>query len=338
MTTSRNLSVLLLSLFLLTCCADAAGTRAASDRQLGYGNGNGNSNGNGNNVVRIPSGMAVIPSTKSFDDTYNDLTALLEANPNIKIIKEIDHSAAAASVGLDLPPNKVVFFGNPALGSPIMLQDQRAGLDLPQKMLVWEDTSDGQVYLGYNSVDYLEVRHEAIEGTPQLDTVEGALANFAAGATGVAVEDILEEATMTPKEQAKLKKQSTLRTAKSDFDFATTLQRLIAAIEASPASIALELDHSANAAKVPLDLRPTTLLVFGNPNLGTPLMQAGPSVGIDLPLKMLVWENESGTVFVTTNAPYFLRERHGLEGVGAQIDAARGAILNFLDAATTDDR
>ena len=166
----------------------------------------------------------------------------------------------------------------------------------------------------------------------------GAPANFASGATGVPVEDILEEATMTPKEQAKLKKQSTLRTSKSAFDFVATLQRLTAAIETSPANIALELDHSANAAKVNLDLRPTTLLVFGNPNLGTPLMQAGPSVGIDLPLKMLVLENERGAVFVTTNAPFFLRERHDLEGVGAQIDAARGAILSFMDAATTDDR
>ena len=146
MTNTRSLSVLLLSLLVFARCADAAGTRAASDRKLGYGNGNGNSNGsdnsngngnsNGNNAVRIPSAMTVIPSTKSFDDTYTDLTALLDANPNIKIIKEIDHSAAAASVGLDLAPNKVVFFGNPALGSPIMLQDQRAGLDLPQKMLV----------------------------------------------------------------------------------------------------------------------------------------------------------------------------------------------------------
>ena len=324
---NRFITVLLSTLLFASVPATAGTIRATvADRDLA----------DGSSVVRMPRGMAVITSTKSFDDTYNDLVAALTANPNIKVIKEIDHSAAAANVGLTLTPTKVVYFGNPNLGSPIMLQDQRAGLDLPQKMLVWEE--DGQIYLSYNSVDYLETRYEDIEGTATLATIEGALANFAGVATGVEVGNIKAEAVMSPKEINKLRKlgrRGALRTETSDSDFTTTLDRLRSAIQASPANIALELDHSANANNNGFDLGPTTLLVFGNPNLGTPLMQADPSVGIDLPLKMLVWEDDDGTVLVTTNAPCFLESRHGLEGVDPQINAAQNAISNFLNAATT---
>ena len=71
------------------------------------------------------------------------------------------------------------------------------------------------------------------------------------------------------------------------------------------------IDHSGEAAKVEMKMRPTKLLIFGNPKGGTPLMLAAPSSAIDLPLKILVWEDEQGKAWVSYNSPRYLQKRHG---------------------------
>jgi uncharacterized protein (DUF302 family) len=72
------------------------------------------------------------------------------------------------------------------------------------------------------------------------------------------------------------------------------------------------VDHSGEAEKAGMHMRPTKLLVFGNPKGGTPLMLAAPSIAIDLPLKILVWEDEHGKVWVSYNSPRYLQQRHGV--------------------------
>jgi uncharacterized protein (DUF302 family) len=72
------------------------------------------------------------------------------------------------------------------------------------------------------------------------------------------------------------------------------------------------VDHSGEAEKVGIKMRPTKLLIFGSPKAGTPLMLAAPSVAIDLPLKILVWQDDQGKVWVSFNSPEYLKERHGL--------------------------
>jgi uncharacterized protein (DUF302 family) len=72
------------------------------------------------------------------------------------------------------------------------------------------------------------------------------------------------------------------------------------------------VDHSGEAEKVGVKMRPTKLLIFGSPKAGTPLMEAAPSVAIDLPLKILVWEDEQGKVWVSFNSPGYLQQRHGI--------------------------
>jgi uncharacterized protein (DUF302 family) len=72
------------------------------------------------------------------------------------------------------------------------------------------------------------------------------------------------------------------------------------------------IDHSGEAAQVGMKMPPTKLLIFGNPKAGTPLMQASPSSAIDLPLKILIWEDTEGKVWVSYNSPAYLRDRHGL--------------------------
>ena len=72
------------------------------------------------------------------------------------------------------------------------------------------------------------------------------------------------------------------------------------------------VDHSGEAEKVGMKMRPTKLLIFGSPKAGTPLMQAAPSIAIDLPLKILVWEDEQSKVWVSFNSPAYLQQRHGI--------------------------
>lgn len=72
------------------------------------------------------------------------------------------------------------------------------------------------------------------------------------------------------------------------------------------------IDHSGEAEKAGMDMRPTKLLIFGSPKTGTPLMLAAPSSALDLPLKLLVWEDERGKVWVSYNSPAYLQERHGI--------------------------
>jgi uncharacterized protein (DUF302 family) len=70
------------------------------------------------------------------------------------------------------------------------------------------------------------------------------------------------------------------------------------------------IDHSSEAAKAGMQMRPTKLLIFGSPKAGTPLMLAAPSTALDLPLKILVWEDERGQAWLTYNAPAYLQQRH----------------------------
>jgi uncharacterized protein (DUF302 family) len=89
-----------------------------------------------------------------------------------------------------------------------------------------------------------------------------------------------------------------------------TMQRLEVLLDERGITIFARIDHSGEAAKVGLPMRPTKLLIFGSPKSGTPLMQAAPTLAIDLPLKALFWQDAEGKVWLTYNDPMYLRERH----------------------------
>lgn len=96
-----------------------------------------------------------------------------------------------------------------------------------------------------------------------------------------------------------------------------------------------QVDHAANAAKAGLDLRPTELVIFGNPVGGTPLMQEQQTAGIDLPVKALAWEDEDGDVWLTYNSAAWLAGRHGLTASGDTIKAIEGGLEAICKHATS---
>ncbi len=101
----------------------------------------------------------------------------------------------------------------------------------------------------------------------------------------------------------------------SPYSVAETASRLKEALARAGVTLFAEVDHAANAARRGLAMAPARVLVFGNPEVGTPLMRAVPTVAIDLPSKVLVWEGAGGQVQVAYNTPQYLKERHGISGL-----------------------
>ena len=96
-----------------------------------------------------------------------------------------------------------------------------------------------------------------------------------------------------------------------------TGDRLIAAVSAQGMTLMARIDHAAGAAKVGFELPPTEVFLFGNPRAGTPAMQAAQTIGIDLPLKALVWQDAAGRTWLGYNQPDWILARHGVAGHGA---------------------
>ena len=105
--------------------------------------------------------LIVKQSQRSVGETIDAFQSALEEK-GITVFGRIDHQANAKKAGLELPPTILLIFGNPKLGTPLMQTDRKFGIDLPMKVLVWEDP-DGKVYLGYTDPDALKERH-GVEG------------------------------------------------------------------------------------------------------------------------------------------------------------------------------
>lgn len=105
-----------------------------------------------------------------------------------------------------------------------------------------------------------------------------------------------------------------------------TVQKLQETLQAKGVKLFAVIDHSGEAERAGLSMRPTRLLIFGNPKAGTPLMVASPAIGIDLPLKILVWEDNHGQVQISYNSPAYLQARHALPQELVQNIAVVGAL------------
>jgi uncharacterized protein (DUF302 family) len=116
---------------------------------------------------------------------------------------------------------------------------------------------------------------------------------------------------------------------KSDHSAKATMDRLESLLKQKGMTIFARVDHAAGAAKIGKQLRPTELLVFGNPQGGTPFIECSQTVGIDLPLKALVWQDESGQVWIGYNDPAYIAQRHGVPQCPA-IEPLKKAVAGFV--------
>jgi len=122
---------------------------------------------------------------------------------------------------------------------------------------------------------------------------------------------------------------------KSPYTVEQTLDRFERVIKAKGMTVFTRIDHAAGAASVNKDLRPTELLVFGNPKMGALLMQSNQAAAIDLPMKALAWKDASGQVWLAYNDPAYLAQRHGIGDRAALVEKMRKALRAFSHAATS---
>ena len=125
-----------------------------------------------------------------------------------------------------------------------------------------------------------------------------------------------------------------LVTIKSASDVTATTDKLVNALKGKGMTVFDVIDHAKGASGVGIDLPPTTLVIFGNPKVGTPLMKCSRSAAIDLPQKMLIWSDESGQTWLAYNDPVYMAKRHNVSGCDETIKKITGALAKFSSVAT----
>lgn len=221
----------------------------------------------------------------------------------------INHSAAAASVDLELAPNQVIYARPPkVLEKHLLKKSNTIALDLPMKFLVFED-KNGDIKLSVNSIGYLVDRHNlaikdrVLKWTDKINGQFGTVNTQGHGLISVESNQSIED----------------------------TAQALQDAISVNPAvRIPLVLNYRTNNkhnGRRNHSLSPI-LIVFGNPNVGTPLMQADPKIGIDLPLEFLVWSDKD-QVYITYNEPHFMADRFNIDDQNTRLDAIANVLNNL---------
>jgi uncharacterized protein (DUF302 family) len=129
--------------------------------------------------------------------------------------------------------------------------------------------------------------------------------------------------------------ESALVTLPSAHGVTQTVERLKALLTQKGIQVFAHIDHAAEATKVGLSLRPTQVLIFGNPKAGTPLMQSRQTVGLDLPLRALVWEDEAGKAWLTYRRVESLARQHHVVGYDQAVQALDNGLAVLAGAATT---
>jgi uncharacterized protein (DUF302 family) len=123
---------------------------------------------------------------------------------------------------------------------------------------------------------------------------------------------------------------------KSVHSVTVTADRLENVLKNKGMTVFARINHAAGAAKVGKTLRPTELVIFGNPKVGTPLMLCSQSIAIDLPQKALIWEDETGQVRLSYNNPQYLAKRHGTQGCDEVLKKVANALSKFAAKATSE--
>lgn len=242
-------------------------------------------------------------------DRYAPVDALFEkvdrnvaAARGLQKVVEIDHSRLAATAGAVMPPARVLIFSNPEMESRLLERNLMAGVDLPLRVLAFEDTHSKQARLIYNRFSYLASRYRLPSelASAYEDSLSGAVA-------GIPPDQIAEFSDNDMAENG-------IVTLDSDFGFDETLDRVQKAIASQGDTMTFGIvDFQENAKAFGIALRPIRLVLFGAPAPGAKAMRDAPTLGLDaFCQKLLVWQDSDRTVYVSFNDLLALAERHGV--------------------------
>ncbi len=235
------------------------------------------------------------------DRLYAILERNVAASPVLQTIVSIDHSRLGAQAGSMMPPARVLIFSNAALESGLLALNPLIGLDLPLRALAYESVPDGDARVIFNSFAYLRSRY-GMEDHAELEAAYGE--SLSEALAGIPPASIAEFATDTLPANG-------IVTLSSPFDFEATRERLIAAIDSQDDTVRFgEVDFQQRSREQGIGLQPALLILFGGPAPGAKAMAEAPTLGLDaFCQKLLVWEDQEGSVHVSFNDLLALADR-----------------------------
>ncbi|AFM06027.1 hypothetical protein Fleli_3715 [Bernardetia litoralis DSM 6794] len=238
--------------------------------------------------------------SKSVNEIYTSIKSAIEGNPNLKIIAEINHSENAKGIETEISESRLIIFGNPKVGTQLMQQNQAVAIDLPMKMLVYDDNGTTKVI--YNNASILMNRYEII--LPELEEKINGLLNK------ISQSEIEETQLQDLKLESIL---SDLQTKESSLSVDKTSENLEKLLTEKEFKLFAKIEHDKAAKNADLELRATRLFIFGKPQVGSQLMKLNSTIGLDLPMKILIWEDDNGKTQVSYFKGSFLANRHSIE-------------------------
>lgn len=280
-------------------------------------------------VVR-PAGMRLIPSTMSQPESLAVLKRQISSNPDgPRLIANVDHTKAAKSVGLKLAASNLIVFGRPEVGFPLWSLRALIGIELPLEMLIVESPL-GVVYVGYNTASLYRKRYNLFARDELLTMIDNVLAQFASIATGTDVKPV--GLTFDADEKILGPFTGIYKEYSPDVDAALAWATLLEALEAAPpVKVAFAIEHDMTAIFAGLDPggKENKVVAFGNPALGTPLMQTSFTAAIDLPVKIGVWtfKREAKNIYAGYTTPEWIAGRHFIDKIRPEL---RVGLTNFV--------
>ena len=235
------------------------------------------------------------------DSLFRIVDENVAASATLEKIVEIDHSRLGAEAGSVMPPARVLLFSNPELEAKLLGIQPLIAIDLPLRVLAYESAPGGEARIIYNSFDYLQSRY-SLGNLPELRAMFDA--SMAQVLQGVEPGQVMAFAN-------DVMRPNGIITLVSPFEFEETVERLTAAIDAQDDTVWFgRVDFQARAIAQGVDIEPALLLLFGGPAPGAKAMAGAPTLGLDaFCQKLLVWEDESGTVSVSFNDLLAIAER-----------------------------
>ena len=252
-------------------------------------------------------GVSSTSTRRSVEQSLDRIEAELRDRRGQSIVTRLDHADAARSAGQRLPSTETLVFGDRESTARLLRRNQLAALDVPFTVLAWdEEASDQATEIVHSTPEYVASRFE-FEGAPELDEVRTAFAELVTAGAGSGSTANVNAQTASPEQG--------VVTRRAQGSVPEAVARLEAAVSgAEGLSVVESVDLQSDARRAREELRPTTLVLFGAPAIGTRLMRARREVGLDLPQRMVIYENEDGETRVAYNDPRYLARRHGVRG------------------------
>ncbi len=240
------------------------------------------------------------------DRLFEKLVANVHLHPEFEVIADIDHARLAQAAGIPMPPSHVLIFSDAELDAAILQLNPVAALDLPVRILAFENQSSGRAAVIANSYDFLARRHGLPEDGPIRARYEAAIAKAIAGIPADSISRLASGSMQNPG----------VVMLDSPYDFATTEKNILMAIDAQPDTVHFaKIDFAARSRARGVELEPALLILFGAPGPGGRAMAHAPSLGLDaFCQKLLIWQDADGVVRVSFNDLVALAERQPASG------------------------